>query len=90
MLKIIPAIYKEGKVELLGTPPEESLARIFVIFEVSEEKRANKRKKTKARLSELEACGMWADRTDWPDHPTYRHLQQLTEEKKDDGSCSDG
>ena len=36
MLKIIPAIYKEGKVELLETPPEESLARIFVIFEVSD------------------------------------------------------
>ena len=68
MLKIIPGIYKEGKVELLETPPKESLARIFVIFEVSEEKKANKRKKTKVRLSELEACGMWADRTD---HPAY-------------------
>ncbi len=39
MLKIIPGIYKEGKVELLETPPKESLARIFVIFEVSEKKR---------------------------------------------------
>jgi len=49
MLKIIPAIYKEGKVELLETPPKESLARIFVIFEVLEEKKANKRNRLKRR-----------------------------------------
>ena len=64
MLKIIPGIYKEGKVELLETPPKESLAHNLGIFEVSEEKKANKRKNTKVRLPELEACGMWADRTD--------------------------
>lgn len=53
MLKIIPAIYKEGKVELLETPPKESLARIFVIFEVSEEKK----RKFVCQNWRLVACG---------------------------------
>ncbi len=59
MLKIIPGIYKEGKVELLETPPKESLARIFVIFEVSEKKKqiSEKKRKFVCQNWRLVACG---------------------------------
>ncbi len=89
MLKIIPAIYKEGRLDLLESPPEGSSERVMVVFEVSEKKKTKKPRKPKVRLSEMEACGMWAGRTDWPDHPAYRHLRQMSEEKKDGGSSTD-
>lgn len=82
MLKNIPAIYKEGRLDLLESPPEGSSERVMVIFEVAEKKKSKKPRKPRGRLADTGAFGMWANRTDWPDHPAYRHLRPMTEEKQ--------
>ena len=59
MLKIIPGIYKEGKVELLETPPKESSARIFVILKSQKKKKqiSEKTQKFVCQNWRLVACG---------------------------------